>query len=256
MGLLEHQRTAVAPVSSGDAVAALTDVYDDLPSPPQRGPAHSGSTSSSSNNQQQKQPQPPTAQPPQGQKTGKEEAGITAVSSGDEGEESGTSSDEPTLAAGKLKLPGGWKNSKTYAYLEHPCQSNEVLLGSVLKTLFIKETAVTLKPESGQFVFVEDRKFDLVLCMKVSRLFRVLMRDDESNTTYSAMAKDITAVGKVSGKSKARLQDLRAKVPFFLFACSFLVVVLVGGAGRCGRQHSAPNVRAAACAFRAHRHCC
>ena len=114
--------------------------------------------------------------------------------------------------------PMQWISTKAYEYLVHPAQPGHDFLGSVLKTLIVKRTSaesLTLKPERGQFVFIDDRKYLLVLCIRVSNTFRVIIRDEESTTNFCAMAKAVTEVTGFSGKSKAKLQAVIAQVTLF-----------------------------------------
>jgi hypothetical protein len=61
-------------------------------------------------------------------------------------------------------------------------------------------------------VTVDGRRYVLVLCMLVHRNFRVIVRDEDATTNFSAMAKDITDVSMISGKSLSRIEKERATV--------------------------------------------
>ena len=137
-----------------------------------------------------------------------------ALGQSDDGEGDDSSSSESDDA------PAGphWVVTKAYEYLVHPVQPRNKVFGSVLQILRVKrphEEWPRLDPDEGQLVVVDKKKFHLLLCIRLGRVFRVVIRDEVAKTNFCSLARDVSVVETVPGKSKARLQKERAAV--FLF---------------------------------------
>ena len=132
----------------------------------------------------------------------------------DADEQSETSSDdEPDPAK-------GWIISKKYSYLVNPTQPNMDFLGTVLQKLQCSrafDIPVSMNPDKGQLVVIRQRAYTLLLCLRFGRNFRVIIRDEDSTTNFTAMAKDVTEVIQISGKSHDKAISERTQVLLFLF---------------------------------------
>ena len=93
-------------------------------------------------------------------------------------------------------------------------------LGTVLQKLQFKrafDIPVSMNPDKGQLVVISQRKYTLLLCLHIGRNFRLIIRDEESTTNFTAMAKDVTEIIQISGKSHDKAISERTQVLLFLF---------------------------------------
>ena len=92
---------------------------------------------------------------------------------GDESASAPASDDEPIISSVGSVRPDEsavWKKSKSYEYIPHSIQPDPSLFGHVLLPLRVRQGRdwMTLDAESGQYVFMGGRKFQLIMIMLVA----------------------------------------------------------------------------------------
>lgn len=116
----------------------------------------------------------------------------------------------------RLEDSADWmSSSKFFHFLVHPVQSCNPVFGQVLQALKVKTSSgwLLLEPEAGQHVIVGSRRFILVLCMIVTRSYRVWLHSNDE--CFTALARDVTDVMSLSGNERQVAVTHRLKVvPF------------------------------------------
>lgn len=153
---------------------------------------------------------------------------------GDESASASSSDDEPIIGSvvGSVRPDESavWKKSKSYEYIPHIIQPDPSLFGHVLLTLRVRQGRdwMTLDAESGQYVFMGGRKFQLIMIMLVGKYYRVWIHSDAESFVVAAMhveaPADIPARAKIAAQ-KGRLQVVLFFICFVLYLLCVVVLV-------------------------------